>query len=354
MSSIKTVKTVENNNTVNSEALRDSKQRVSQFSYIKAIACFAIVVLHCFNNARVYHAEVLTDAQTTTSFAVCASLMWAVPCFLMVTGALLLDRDRVIPPSKLFGKYFMRMLIALVVFTAIFTVIRHDPAAGTSIFSEFAEGLLLNHCMAYLWYLYMMLAIYLLMPLFKAVVNRLDDRQLAILAAVLLVICSLLPLASYLGADAAYYIPTWIVYGVYLLLGFLLYRHNIDARIAAAMLIVCTIAMPLLTVKLAPTDIDPAGLTAYNSPLTVMQSAAVFSLMLRIKRGAGKLIANINRCSFGIYLIHMIFIRLTMKELGFNPYDYGAAGFIAAAIVFFAASFAITYVLKKFRLFSFL
>lgn len=336
------------------DVLRDSKKRVSQFSYIKAAACFAIVVLHCYNNARVYHAETLSDGQITTAFAVCASLMWAVPCFLMVTGALLLDRDRVIPPSKLFGRYIKRMLIALVIFTAIFTVIRHEASSGRSIASEFAEGLLLNHCMAYLWYLYMMLAIYLLMPLFKAIVNRADDRQLAILLAVVLLICSVLPLAAYLGVDAALYIPTWIVYGAYLLMGFLLYRHNMDARIAAAMLVLCTVALPLITVKLAPTEIDAAGLTAYNSPLVVMQSAAVFSLMLRIKRSAGSLIENIDRCSFGIYLIHMIFIRLTMKELGFNPFDHGAAAFIGAAVVFFAASFAITYGLKKFRIFSFL
>lgn len=348
------ISTTDNINNERFEGLRGSGKRVSQFSYIKALACFAIVLLHCFNNARVYHAEVLTDGQITAAFAACSALMWAVPCFLMVTGALLLDREREIPLSKLFGKYIKRMLIALVVFTAIFTVIRHDPAAGRSIFSEFAEGLLLNHCMAYLWYLYMMLAIYLLMPLLKAVVNKATDRQLAILTAVILVICSLLPLTAYLGVDAALYIPTWLVYGAYLFIGFLLYRHNMDARVAAVMLVVCTIAMPLLTVKLAPTEIDPAGLTAYNSPLTVMQSAAVFSLMLRIKRSAGKLIENIDRCSFGIYLIHMIFVRLTMKEMGFDPFDYGAFGFIAAAAVYFAASFAITYGLKKFRLFNFL
>ena len=341
-------------NKEQTEVLRGPKERVSQFSYIKAAACFAIVLLHCFNNARVYHGEVLTEGQITAAFAACSALMWAVPCFLMVTGALLLDRDRVIPLSKLFGRYIKRMVIALVVFTAIFTVIRHDPSAGTSLASEFAEGLLFNHCMAYLWYLYMMIAIYLLMPLFKAVVNRATDGQLAILTAVLLVICSVLPLASYLGIDAVLYIPTWIVYGAYLFIGFLLYRHNMDARLAAVILVVCTIAMPLLTVKLAPTDIDPTDLTAYNSPLTVMQSAAVFSLMLRIKRKAGRLIQEIDRCSFGIYLIHMIFIRLTMKELGFDPFDYGALSFISAAAVFFAASFAITYALKKFRLFSFL
>ena len=344
----------DNKNNEQIDGLRGSRERVSQFSYIKALACFAIVLLHCFNNARVYHAEVLSDGQITTAFAACASLMWAVPCFLMVTGALLLDRERVIPPSKLFGKYIRRMLTALVVFTAIFTVIRHDPSAGTGVFREFAEGLLLNHCMAYLWYLYMMLAIYLLMPLFKSVVNRASDRQLAILTAAVLIICSLLPLASYLGVDAVLYIPAWIVYGAYLFMGFLLYRHNMDWRIAAIMLAVCSIALPLITFKLAPTDIDPSDLTAYNSPLVVMQSAAVFSLMLRIKRRAGRLIENIDRCSFGIYLIHMIFIRLTMKELGFDPFDYGAAGFLIAATVYFAASLAVTHVLKRYRVFSFL
>ena len=349
MSSIDTVKNTDN---MNAEELRGSKERVSQFSYIKTAACFAIVLLHCYNSARVYHAETLTDGQVTTAFAVCDSLMWAVPCFLMVTGALLLDRNREIQLKKLFGKYIARMLIALVVFTAIFTVIRHDASAGTSLASEFAEGLLFNHCMAYLWYLYMMLAVYLLMPLFKAIVNRATDRQLAILTAAVLLICSVLPLAAYLGIDAALYIPTWIVYGAYLFIGFLLYRHNMDWRIAAAMLLICTVALPLITVRLAPTDIDPSGLTAYNSPLVVMQSAAVFSLMLRIKRKAGRLIESIDRCSFGIYLIHMIFVRLTMNELGFNPSDYGPAGFLIAAAVYFAASFAVTYGLKKFRLFS--
>lgn len=334
--------------------MSSTKGRISQFSYIKAIACFAVVLLHCFNNARIYHADVISAGQTTAAYAACSALMWAVPSFLMVTGALLLDRDRVIPLSKLFGKYFARMLTALVIFTAIFTFIRHDPAAETSIGQEFIDGLLHNHCMAYLWYLYLMLALYLLMPLFKSMVNRLSDRQLWIAVSAALAICSLLPLAGYFGIDAAQYMPTWVVYGVYLFLGFLLYRRSMDWRIAAILFVLCTAALPLITVRLMPTDIDPAGLTSYNSPLVVLQSASFFSLMLAVKREAGDLIASIDKCTFGIYLIHMIFVRLTMKELGFDPFDYGAAGFIAAAVIYFAVSYAITYLLKMSRVFSFL
>lgn len=338
----------------NNTRLRASSDRVSQFSYVRVVACFAIVLLHCFNSARVYHAETISAAETTFARAACAALMWAVPCFLMVTGALLLDRERVITARKLFGKYIRRVLTALIVFTAIFTLIKHGTSSMEGFGGEFLDGLLYNHCMAYLWYLYLMIALYLLMPLFKIVVDRLSDKQLGWLAALLLIVCSVLPLASYLGVGEALFIPTQIVYGVYLLLGFLLYRHRMDARIAAALFVICTVALPIITRTLLQTDIDPSGLTGYNSPLVVLQSASAYSLMLRIKRPAKGLIEDLDRCTFGIYLIHMIFIRMLMCEMGFDPFDLGVGCFIALAVIFYFTSANITYVLKKVRIFDFL
>ena len=83
------------------------------------------------------------------------------------------------------------------------------------------------------------------------------------------------------------------------------------------------------------------------SPFVVGMSAAVFSLLLRIKVPAGELLTGIDRCTFGIYLIHMIGVRLVMKELGFDPYDFGPFGFIGLTIVFFIAAYALTYVIRK-------
>ena len=84
------------------------------------------------------------------------------------------------------------------------------------------------------------------------------------------------------------------------------------------------------------------------------QSAAIYSLMLRIRSEAGRFISSVDRCTFGIYLIHMIFIRLSMKEMGINLFDYGPAAFAAASAVYFLAAFGLTWVLKKTRIFSFL
>ena len=61
---------------------------------------------------------------STADFAVTKTcenlLMWAVPCFLMVSGALLLNPAKEIPLKKLFGKYIKRMFLALLIFTFIF------------------------------------------------------------------------------------------------------------------------------------------------------------------------------------------------------------------------------------------
>ena len=327
--------------------LGDSEKRVTQFVYIKMAACFAIVVLHCVNSAAIYHAEEISEGEALAAQTVVSMLMWAVPCFLMVTGALLLDPEKKITLQKLFGKYIRRMVTALIVFTLIFTFIRHDASNGTGLMHEFFDGLLFNHCMAYLWYLYLMIALYLTMPVWKAVTERFNDRQILIMLLIALAAVSLLPLAGYLDVAAASYIPTWLVYPCYLFIGYLIKRHQPDPRLAAAVFAVCTASLGLITYMAAPTDLDPSGLSGYNSPIVVLQSAAVYAMMLGIRREASSLSVSIDRCSFGIYLIHMLFFRLIMKELGFDPFVYGPFGFITFAVIVFAASYGMTWCLKK-------
>lgn len=335
--------------------LRDSNGRVSQFSYIRVIACMAIVVLHTVNSARVYHAEEISAGQTLTAYTVCSMLMWAVPCFLMVSGALLLDPAREITWSKIFGKYIRRMFTALVIFTAIFTVIRHDPKAGTSMISEFFNGLAFNHCMAYLWYLYLMIAIYLLLPLLRKAASSMSDTGLCILALVLM-LASLIMQVLLNGADGGSRALLGIASSLqllacgvaYVFAGRLIYMKRMNILIAASLFIVSSALLGLGTFLAGQRISDPSFISAYCSPLVVVQSVSVYSLMLGIKAEAGSFISSVDKCSFGIYLIHMIFVRLCMSELGINAFDYGPFGFIFLSAVFFLAAYGASWVIKRF------
>ena len=88
--------------------------RVHSFSYLRAAACLAIVLLHTVFCAVSLFPEEASATQALLSNIVVNNMMWAVPCFLMVSGALLLNPERPVTVKKCLTKYIPRMLIALV------------------------------------------------------------------------------------------------------------------------------------------------------------------------------------------------------------------------------------------------
>lgn len=97
-------------------------------------------------------------------------MMWAVPCFVMVTGALLLDENREVSFDKLFNKYILRALGALVVFSMvfrIFDIIMDKESFGLkSILKGFYE-IFTGTGWSHIWYLYLLIGLYLLLPFYK-------------------------------------------------------------------------------------------------------------------------------------------------------------------------------------------
>lgn len=325
--------------------------RISQFSYIRVISCFAVVLLHCINTARVYYDDGLSIDGRTAVLKACSLLMWAVPCFLMVTGALLLDPAKEIPLSRLFGKYIRRVLTALLVFTFVFTLIKYlsGDTQGSSGFIDFyITNLLKDQAMPHLWYLYLMIVLYLLMPLFRLLSDRLSDPALSVMTATVALAAGILTFADVPFTLPFGLSPTVIIYPAYLFIGYLLFRNNAGFHSALAVLVISSLLIALFTCRAAALQEDSFAISSYSSPLVVLQASSVYSLLLRYRADAGPLISSLDTCTFGIYLIHMIFVRLTMRELGFDPFIFGPFAFLPMAVLFFGASYAVTRLIKRF------
>lgn len=65
--------------------------------------------------------------------------------------------------------------------------------------------------------------------------------------------------------------------------------------------------------------------TDANSTDTESQAAGIFYIMKNVKiqmeNKHWKCINFIDQCSFGIYILHMILVRLVLRYWGFNPYE---------------------------------
>jgi surface polysaccharide O-acyltransferase-like enzyme len=327
------------------------KHYLPSFGYLRITACLAIVLLHNLFAAGVYYKDTITQHETLYSAIGEHLLMWAVPCFLMVTGALLLDPAREVSFRKLTGKYLRRMVEALILFTFVFQICDYIVGENKTILRGGLKDLVFGQSWAHLWYLYLMIGLYLMMPFYKVITRYLSDEMVQFLIVLYLIFTAAIPTLQSFGLPVAFYIPTTIVYPVYLFLGYEIHRHGMGKFLSWFLFLGCGAVLVVLSFLRYSGVAYTEGLDdlfGYSSLLVVGQSCGMFGIFdgIRTKK-CPAVIRNLDHCTFGIYLIHMIFIHWVMKWQGIDPFQYGAWFFAAVSVAFFLISWAITAVLRK-------
>lgn len=334
---------------------------------MRVIACASIILLHTVFASSNYFADSMSVFQMTAAKAVQNNLMWAVPCFLMITGALLLDPEKEITMKKLFGKYILKMVLALVIFTLVFRVfdvmMSGETPSFRSIVVEWLRQVYNSTGWAHMWYLYLMIGMYILLPFYKVITAHMSTKMLIYLTVVYAVFISILPLTGIFGINPGFYVATTIIYPIYFFLGYMIHKGKlaIGTPLAVLLTVGCTVVLALLSIlRFGGTDIVSADRTlifdrqlfGYQSIFVIGQSVGIFTLLSRAKINKGSRTARFfehaDKCSFGIYIIHMIFVNLVIKYMEIDPYTHGGVLFFAAAvIVFFFISYVITAALRE-------
>lgn len=332
--------------------------KVWSFSYLRSIACIAIIALHTVYCALLMYGNSLTQTQYIATWAVNNCLMWAVPVFIMVTGALLLDAGKKLTYSKLFKKYIARVLGALIVFGVLFAVIDMFTGGAECSAMGFFSGcceVFAGTSWSHLWYLYLLIGLYLLMPFYKKAVELSSDFDMKYLLMVSLIFLSLKPILGVFGISCGFYIHVSTIYPFFLFCGYAVHKRILKiSPIAAGLLaVVGTAAIVTLTVLRWSRKVEALDpFFEYSSIFVVMQATGIFALADAAVTGKMKwvrfLMEKLDGCSFGVYLIHMIFVRLLFKHTAFNPYTQGGVFcFLAMVLGFLIVSWTAVWILKK-------
>lgn len=359
--------------------MSEKKSRNYKLCHMRAISCIAVVVLHTFFACFGFSSAAGGTAGAAYKFTVIVRnlMYWAVPCFVMVSGALLLEPSREVEYKKVFRKYIPRMVAALVVFSLIFLGV--DLGFGFTSWSsdtipEFLKSLLSGQGLwSHMWYLYTMIALYLLLPVLHAFVKSSERKTLGILILLLFLFLSLLPLLEkLLPISFGLYIPVYTIYPLYFLLGWWIVSAHREETAAAEQLaestsskhlaetgrrglglgcvFVAVFLVGMILCTLYYLGSDQAALkdavNDYSFPLTVLGALGIFMLITSIN-GQSRVLEFIDQHSFGIYLIHMIPLKILALKNLFNPYDIGVWFVFVVALGVFLISLAVSFVLRK-------
>ena len=371
---------------------QETKKTIYYLSYVRAVACIAIVILHTVDAAVLLYGDKVSAEVRTASLSVVYCMMWAVPCFVMVTGALLLNKNRTVTLKDVFCKYILRILIALVFFSllfALFESLMDKDGSGAGFLVTGLRNVVTGSGWAHMWYLYLLIGLYLLLVFYRAVANHISTKEYKYLLLIYFIFLSILPLFGMMQTKVGFYIHVSTIYPFYLFAGYALAEKKLSIPTPIGIILLLFGAGGLVGSALleqANTEMVAAGnLLTYSSAFVVALSLAVFSLIKKLgerkqpeaevsaaassetadaKAAAhseaagkpvktpglfGRLLLALDGCSFGIYLIHMIFVRLVLRYLRINPFRSSVAFLVFAGLVILnlLLSWGITWLLKR-------
>jgi Uncharacterized protein conserved in bacteria len=354
--------------------------RNNRLSYIRAAACIGIVFLHAYTMCSMVFDDRLSGVNRILINLVPYLMMWAVPCFVMVTGALLLDKNRDVSIKKVLTKYIPRVLIVLVLFSIIFRLLdiwMNKEAFSISFIGTALKKMYMGTGWAHLWYLYLLIGLYLFMPFYKKMADNLSSKDISFLICIYILFISVLPLINDLtGVKSGFYLVVNSIFPAYLFIGHMIVsrKWKLPGTVYALGILLGNITIILLTyISLNKENKELSEmltkyLGAYSFLPVIILSVGWFGLVnthksqdeandisINEKKGLKSIICrillSIDRCSFGIYLTHLIFLRYVYKCTGFNPTD--GCGFLkvaGVALATFFISWLLVFVLRKGKL----
>jgi surface polysaccharide O-acyltransferase-like enzyme len=296
---------------------------------LRVYACIAVIIFHVFSIIVNFFGSSLTEFERYICVILHKIWLWHVPSFVMISGVLFLNKEKDISLNKLFKKYIFRIILALILFGFPFAFMEiffdahyqfNIGQIGIAILNIF-QGKLWDH----MWYLYMILGLYILLPFLKIFVDYSDRKLLEYVLIVLFIFTSVIPtFQNVFQYKFGFYIPINSVFVFYLLLGH--YIHKYDLRINNKLLclmgilyILYIILIPLNKNNVNGTSI--IGLYGNISPLVVMLTFCVFCYF-RQNVNTNNVYNFVSPQTFGMYLIHALFLNIFFKFIKFTPENY--------------------------------
>ena len=328
------------------QLIEKEDKRIVWLDFVKFIAIFMMIAVHCTDN--VTPAERSEQWYNLWGSFYGSFMRPAIPLFVMVTGALLLPVKQDI--STFYKKRLTRLIVPFIIWSVLYNLfpwitglLGLSPTVINDFFAwaepdQSFSGAMHNILMipfnfsmlaVQMWYVYLLIGLYLYMPIFSAWVRQSSLKEQKVFLALWFVSLFIPYLREYLTKDL-WGTCSWNEFGLlyyfagfngYLLLGYYIMNNNIDIswnRLAA-------IEIPSFVIGYCITFFGFKSITAvpgqpvelvelfftYCSPNVLMMTLPIFFVVRKIQFGSvavRRFTVSISTCTFGIWMSHYLFL----------------------------------------------
>lgn len=329
---------------------------------LRVVAIFQVILIHV--SFPIFNKSELPQSYMLAANFYDAFSRAGVPLFFMISGYLLLGQNESI--SDFLRRRFTKVGIPALVWTAAYLIWQEEAYRDGSmgilnIGLSIAKAIFGGHIEFHLWFVYVLIGLYLVMPILRALVSA-SPKILNYFLILWLVANPLVGLASIISGetiDSSMRLLLVEGYVGYMTLGYVLKQVHLSKKGKWAAIFTFFVMGYLVY---AGTNLLSARSGYFNDYLydylgvPVIVMATSFFLWFKSMDGAlskklTSFIAPLSKASFGIYLVHIfVYIGLRRGWFGFQLYSWmGPSVYMIplTALMIFLISFAIVFVIQR-------
>lgn len=343
------------------------KERIVFLDWLRAIACLMVFIVHAseayYSNDYQFHFDSGTARWSVLVFQ--SLVRSSVPLFLMASAYLLVPVRT--STRAFFKRRFMRVVVPLLVFLALYAVL--PTVWGAQTWSQ--AWVELRHAYinfpvagSHLWFIYMLIGIYLIMPVISPWLDKVGKKEERVFLLIWLFTSTFYRLRPMLGGaifgecwwgvNATFYYVSGFVGYVILAHYIRTYVHWDRRRILAVCGPLFVVTFGILfasgayysTRSTTPEELEQDW--QFLSIVPAFMSFAAFMLISTITSSGkfyNKVVLKISASSYGMYLMHMLILPHYFKLFSQLMPEY--LGIPAIALATYVTSFVIAYLIGK-------
>lgn len=342
--------------------MKNSRQnRIEYFDFLRIGATLAVIVIHVVV-LHWYQLDVGSAAWHGYAVFSCG-VRWAVPMFLMMSGALFIGSSR--SWRVILKKNVFRLLTALVFWSAVYALVEY-ATKGLSL-GEAVFAFVLGHF--HLWFLYVLVGLYLAVPLLRKIAESAEILGYFLVLA-LLFSCVAPQVISWVGlfsrtgehllsevlGQFEYTFATRCSF--YFMLGYWLQGREFSPVWRKRIYVLGILGLVLTYVLTAAISVWKQELQecfiAYHSLNALCTSVAVFVFGKynlsygRVRPGIAKWVCALSKYSFGAYLVHILMMNAAVQVFPLNRMEVSSFFFVpVVSVTVFALSMAVSWLLHQ-------
>ena len=316
---------VQEKNAVTNKEINRKENKLIYLEIMRIVACFFVLFNHTGTwGHTLFQTSEINSLEYWIYLFISIFCKFSVPLFLMISGALLLPKEKE-SLREVWKKRIFKILLILVIWSFLYYL--YEVFLGNERFNllTFFSKLYYDYWNFSYWYIYCYIGFLICIPFLRVLVNNLENKYFYYMYGIAIVTLSIIPTLQYILVNDKYAI-NWALNMGWLTTNFVLfpcigyfleYRVQINKKLVIGALIINLITLIIscqLSYLKTIRDCYNGG-EYFHQTFVLINSSTIYITIkyiftkLNLSEKTNKIIISIGSCTLGIYLMHIFFMR---------------------------------------------